>query len=49
MKLASLIHASFVYIVPPETGGTVQEAPATSSNTVADDTPNESNILNDSR
>ena len=46
MKLASLIHASFVYIVPPETGGTVQEASATSSNAVASDTQNESNILN---
>ena len=32
MKLASLIHTSFVYIVPSKTVGTAQEASPTSSN-----------------
>ena len=46
---ASLTHASFVYIVPPEAVETVQEASATSYTTVASTTQNKSNILSESK
>ena len=39
------MHVSFVYIVPPKAVGTMQEASATSSSTVASTTQNESDDI----